>query len=103
MSDCFDHMADAWDQYCNSDYMDSQDGFGGSKGFAYNALHYHSKITFKRLIAQTEKSYLFEYTWYGKSVEVWVAKRLLKEFNLKTLTGYVHRKIFTKILNTELT
>lgn len=93
MSDCFDHMADAFDSYDRS--MD--EGFGNSSSFVADKLFFHKKIEFIKIEKETEKAYLFRLS----DIEgVWVAKSLCR--NMTKNTVYVHRKTYSKIKSIEL-
>jgi hypothetical protein len=92
MSDCFDHQADAWDDFCfNSDrYVEGDSVYGYNapykKGrrskrnsFCYDPDYYHKKIQFSRIVKETDKSYyieLFKIQDTNDFLYVWIPKKI---------------------------
>lgn len=94
MSDCFDHMVDAYESYDRS--IDD----GGplySSSFSPDKLYFHKRISFIKIENETDKAYLFRLS----DVEgVWVPKSICK--NLGDNEVFVHRKIYSKIKSIEI-
>lgn len=88
MSDCFDHMSDAWDQHLQyeHEFDDDQSGssnysnYDGYEDYEYDKLYYHRKHKFRSIEAQTDKAYLFNLK-NGK--QQWVPKSLCKKLKIK--------------------
>jgi len=90
MSDCFDHMVDAFESFDRS--MD--EGFGSSREENYDPLFYHAKLEFLEIKRETEKAYCM----LLKNKEVlWIPKSICKSLNLNKKTVFVHRKTFNTI------
>ena len=90
MSDCFDHMTDAFESFDRS--MD--DGFGSFRGDNYDPLFYHAKLEFLEIKHETDKAYCM----LLKNDEVlWIPKSICKSLNLNNKTVFVHRRTFKSI------
>ena len=112
MSDCFDHQADAWDDFCfNSDrYVEGDSVYGYNapykKGrrskrnsFCYDPDYYHTKIQFLRIVKETDKSYyieLFKIQDADSSLYVWIPKKICKDICSNSMK--VHSNTYNKIL-----
>ena len=93
MSDCFDHMADAFDSYDRS----QDEGFINRKThrnlnvFERDPLFYHRKIEFLKIEHETEKAYLLK---ISEQKGVWVPKSICKKKTKNSM--YVHTATFEK-------
>jgi hypothetical protein len=98
MSDCFDHMFDAYSSRFDEDYED--DGFGYNIGTSKNPDYYHTKIKFKSIVFQTEKAYLLD---IGKEkFEVWIPKKVCRHLSELDKTIFIHTETLSKIVTTKL-
>ena len=94
MSDCFDHMFDAYDQLFHREMDFESYGEGNGRPFAANPNFYHTFKEFKALVTQTEIAYLFK---ISKHKGVWVPKsicRRLETTKKGKIRVYVHRYTF---------
>lgn len=89
MSDCFDHMLDAFDSLdWDEDYS------GGLWESSYNSLAYHTTFKVHRLIRQTPKAVLIHYKHTGTLFEMWLPKSVIHNYNSEATEYTVHRNIF---------
>lgn len=98
MSDCFDHEADAYDQWSMGYYrLDNAYTYTGRRGSAKSGktyskpdpLFYHKQIVCA-FIRATEYSHLIEY----EGVEFWIPKKICRKVGMNGM--FVHVKIFNK-------
>lgn len=82
MSDCFDHLNDAFDFDGISDSLEP---------FHVNHLHYHIKIKILRVERTTQKAYLLR---LSETEGVWVPKSICKDLNKSSV--YVHKATYAK-------
>lgn len=92
MSDTFNHEADAWDSL-NQEFEEGfvwyhSPGATGLSNFARDPLYYHRKLRFKKIVAETEKAYLFK---LKKRTGVWIPKSVCRRLKKKTV--YVHKSV----------
>lgn len=97
MSDIFDHEADAWDSLDRAFdegfvWYRSSMGRIGANNFVRDPLFYHCKLRFKRIVAETEKAYLFK---IKKRVGVWIPKSVCRRLKKKTV--YVHKSVASNL------
>lgn len=91
MSDCFDHMADAFDDYQARFEAGDDDpgGYRGSKSrrqrsrsslsyFNKNPLYYHRRVKYKEIVERTDKAILFR-TNFNQTI--WVPLSLCRNIN----------------------
>lgn len=88
------HEEQAWDSYDRV----FDDGDASDSGSAYNANYYHSWLEYRALKHETAKAYLIEYV---EGVDVWVAKKLVRELEPSEQRMLVHMPTFCKILETK--
>ena len=94
MSDIFDHAMDAYESYYSgSDNWYDKKHYPNCE-FVPNPLHYHTKISFTELVAETDLARLITYL----DKDIWVPKSIMKKFSLETNTVYVHTKTFLTIV-----
>ena len=95
MSDTFDHYVDAMESYDRA----YDDGCLTSSyaRFRKNPLFYFTKVNYIKIVAQTEKAYLFQ---IGDFEGVWVAKSVCRKLDKNSV--YVHTDTYRKIKSFEL-
>lgn len=105
MSDCFDHMCDAYDQHYNfdgDDHMYGEDDNYYSRsnrsrriGRPSNPLYYHTKIKFNNIERITTKAFLFN---VEDHVGLWVPISWCKEMDEENNTVYIWTEGYKKNL-----
>lgn len=108
MSDCFDHMVDAFEDYeargCDDDAGDgswflSRRGRRGrrshrSSTFVRDPLYYHTKLEFERIVHRTDKAILFEFKRFG---EQWVPEKLCRKLDEEECSVFVYTPFIRSI------
>lgn len=99
MSDCFDHMTDAYESYDRA--FDEGFRFGRRSRvsqFTPDPDFYHTRIEFMCIEAETHKALLLR---LGKKVGVWVPKSICRK--LKERSVWVHTDTYRKLTRVSLT
>ena len=91
MSDCFDHEAEAWDNYDLTGEIYAEDANLDYVNFVPNPLFYHRKVSYEAILKETDKAYLFK---LSEKLGVWVPKSICREVNPHT--AWVHKRIYEK-------
>ena len=94
MSDTFDHMCDAYDQYVimgeDGEYWDTPDNRTRKAIHIPNHLYYHAKLYYHKLVKETEKAYLIHFLCMSEPV--WVPKGLCRKHKEEKKSIYVWKK-----------
>ena len=91
MSDCFDHLTDAYESFDRtSDEGCLSHGLHLFKT-PYDPLYYHVQLNFETLVTKTEKAYLFQ---LRPGEGVWVPRSICRE--LRENSVWVHAKTYSK-------
>lgn len=91
MSDCFDHEAEAWDNYDLTGEIYAEGANLDYVNFVPNPLFYHRKVSYEAILKETDKAYLFK---LSEKLGVWVPKSICRE--VKPHTAWVHKRIYEK-------
>ena len=93
MSDCFDHLVDAFEDWDRGFDEGCSRAWGkrGKSSFSPDPLHYHRKLHFKAIQAETEKAYLLR---LSNDVGVWVPKSICR--HLEESSVWVHSLTYSK-------
>lgn len=93
MSDIFDHEADAWDSL--NDYGVEEDGSElHPTNFSPDPNYYHIKMPVLAYVAETEKSWLIEFT---KDKKYWIPKKICRD--KKSNSILIHTVTLNKIIS----
>ena len=99
MSDCFDHVVDAFEDWDRGfdEGCPRACGKRGKSSFSPDPLYYHRKLHFKAIQAQTEKAYLLR---LSDDVGVWVPKSICRHFEESSV--WVHSLTYSKCTRVNL-
>lgn len=101
MSDCFNHCLDAYEdlgrQISDGEFVGFGKGRSRSTSAPYDPLFYHSKVSFDRVCAESEKSY----NLLIQGHRIWIPKKICRKFDLEKMTVYVHTSTYIKIIRKE--
>jgi hypothetical protein len=103
MSDCFDHMMDAYEDAMNRGYMCSGTRSNDKRPyksrnfapeFVPDPLYYHTRVEYSEIVAESDTSYLM----HMGDFKVWVPKKICKQHDSANKTVYVHTNILQSII-----
>lgn len=96
MSDCFDHMCDAYERHWNGEWEEPR---YYRSSYNYNPLYHHTKIPYKSFKEISDKCYKFVFQHESKlySFELYVPKKLCKSFDFNKKTVFIHDSFAPKI------
>ena len=97
MSDCFDHEADAWDNYDLTREIYAEDADLDYVNFVPDPLFYHRQVSYKVILKETGKAYLFQ---LSEKLGVWVPKSICRQ--VRPHTAWVHKRIYAKCSRVKL-
>ena len=93
-----DHYTEAWDQWQDMGCPSPHVGGGGGSGLRTptptNHNYYHCTMVFDSIEYETEKLILFR---FKDKPDLWIPRKICKEFNLDLKTVLVHTEILRKI------
>ncbi len=99
-----EHEVEAYDQMermgWDEDYPECHPGYYCMNSFEKNPLYYHKRFQFNKIVAETEKSYLFNFPRGDSTLDVWVPKSVCAKLKKKTV--YIHRLTFLKCEKTAI-
>ena len=99
MSDCFDHLTDAYESYDRSleDLSDKQLKCNPWAKPSYNPLYYHKKLKFQETVVETDLAYLLR---LKGSKGVWVPKSICR--NKAKHSVMVHKATYGKCTKVQI-
>jgi hypothetical protein len=101
MSDCFDHMVDAYEDFEARGFDEDSSGFSRGRSrrsktpFSYDPLYYHTSKSFIRIVKRTEKAILFEFDKLG---EQWVPEKLCRQLDEASGTVFIYTPFIKSML-----
>ncbi|BFG81819.1 hypothetical protein [Pseudomonas phage PP21] len=100
MSDCFDHMVDAYEDFEARGFDEGGFGFIRRRrlksSFSRDPLYYHTSMSFLRIVKRTEKAILFEFDKLG---EQWVPEKLCRQLDEANCTVSIYKPLIKSIMN----